>query len=188
MTQHIVHFHCQIDQHTTERFRDRCLEAIDQGARHLVLNLSTTGGSTNFGFTIYTFLKSLPIPLTAINAGNIESMGIVMFLAAGERITSPHSRFLIHPMNWYFSQSSVDHSRLREYLSSLDNDLQRYVRIFEQETVDAREKLDIFKCLSAEEKVIDAHDSLACGIAQKVERVVFADDAVHWKVSGESTD
>jgi hypothetical protein len=26
-------------------------------------------------------------------------------------------------MNWYFSQKSVDHQRLREYLSSLDNDL-----------------------------------------------------------------
>jgi ATP-dependent protease ClpP protease subunit len=46
-----------------------------------------------------------------------------MFLAAGRRITSPHARFLIHPMNWYFSQKSVDHQRLREYLSSLDNDL-----------------------------------------------------------------
>ena len=186
MTQHIIHFHCQIDQHTSERFRDRCLEALAQGAQALTLNLSTTGGSTNFGFTTYTFLKSLPIPVTAINAGNIESMGIIMFLAASNRITSPHSRFLIHPMNWYFIQSSVDHSRLREYLSSLDNDLERYVRIFEEETHAATDKLDIFKCLSAEEKVIDAQDSLACGIAHRVEQTVFAEDAVHWKVSGEA--
>lgn len=49
----------------------------------------------------------------------------------------PHSRFLIHPMNWYFSQKSVDHQRLREYLSSLDNDLARYVQIFAQETAEA---------------------------------------------------
>ena len=58
----------------TERFRDCCLEAIDQGATSLLLILSTCGGSTNFGFTLYTFLKSLPVPLCAINAGNIESM------------------------------------------------------------------------------------------------------------------
>jgi len=185
MTQHIVHFHCQIDQSTSERFRDQCLAAVAQGATTLLLNLSTSGGSTNFGFTIYTFLKSLPVPVTAINAGNIESMGIVMFLAAEQRITSPHSRFLIHPMNWYFNQTTVDHSRLREYLSSLNNDLDRYVKIFEQETEHAERKLDIFKCLSAEEKVITAQDSLACGIAHRVEQVVFEADAVHWKVSGE---
>src|SRR5476651_72764 len=130
MSQHIVHFHCQIDQSTTERFRDCCLEAMDQGASSLLLNLSTTGGSTNFGFTLYTFLKSLPVPISAFNAGNIESMGVVMFLAASERVAAPYSRFLIHPMTWYFSQNSVDHSRLREYLSSLNNDLERYVRIF----------------------------------------------------------
>ena len=184
MTEHIVHFHCQIDQGTTERFRDCCLEAIDQGASSLLLNLSTIGGSTNFGFTLYTFLKSLPVPLCAINAGNVESMGIIMFLAANHRITAPHSRFLIHPMNWYFSQNSVDHQRLREYLSSLDNDLARYVKIYEIETAEADTQLDIFKCLSAEEKVIAAHESLAYGIAHEVKQVVFAEDIKHWKVSG----
>ncbi len=96
-------------------------------------------------------------------------MGIIMFLAAHRRITAPHSRFLIHPMNWYFSQNSVDHQRLREYLSSLDNDLARYVKIYEIETTEAATQLDIFKCLSAEEKVIAAHDSLAYGIAETLE-------------------
>jgi ATP-dependent protease ClpP protease subunit len=185
VSQHIVHFHCQIDQNTHERLRDRCLDAIAQGAQSLWLNMSTSGGSTNFGFTLYTFLKSLPIPVRAINAGNIESMGIVMFLAAGERITTPHSRFLIHPMNWYFNQSSVDHSRLREYLSSLNNDLERYVNIFTEETAQAEQKIDIFKCLSAEEKLIAAEDSISCGIAHRVEPVLFPEDAIHWKVSGE---
>ncbi|MHC8305606.1 ATP-dependent Clp protease proteolytic subunit [Pseudomonas sp. PB3P13] len=184
MSEHIVHFHCQIDQGTTERFRDCCLEALTQGATSLMLNLSTTGGSTNFGFTLYTFLKSLPVPICAVNAGNIESMGMIMFLAAGHRITSPHSRFLIHPMNWYFNQKSVDHQRLREYLSSLDNDLARYVQIFSLETAHAETKLDIFHCLSAEEKVIAAEDSLAYGIAYEIRQMVFEEGVKHWTVSG----
>ena len=185
MTQHIVHFHCQIDQNTHERFRDLCLEAIDQGATSLWLNLSTTGGSTNFGFTTYTFLKSLPVPLVAINAGNIESMGIVVYLAATVRIATPHSRFLIHPMNWYFSQNSVEHSRLREYFFSLNNDLQRYAEIFQDEIDQPQEQLDIYKCLSAEEKVITAKDSLIYGLAHKMEQVTFPEGAVHWKVSAQ---
>lgn len=185
MAEHIVHFHCQIDQTTCEHFRDRCLEAVSDGASSLLLNLSTTGGSTNFGFTLYTFIKSLPIPIRAVNAGNIESMGIVMYLAASHRIASPHSRFLIHPMTWYFNQSSVDHGRLREYLSSLDNDLHRYVSIFIDETRGAEERLDIARCLSSTEKVICAEDSMRCGIAHRVEQLTFAEGAKHWTVAGE---
>ncbi|CAM3772870.1 ATP-dependent Clp protease proteolytic subunit [Pseudomonas wadenswilerensis] len=184
MSQQVIHFHCQIDQDTTERFRDRCLQAVDDGATSLLLFLSTTGGSTNFGFSLYSFLKSLPVPLCAVNAGNIESMGIIMYLAAAERVAAPHSRFLIHPMTWHFSQSAVDHSRLREYLSSLNNDLERYVRIFELETAQAERKLDIFHCLSTEEKVIPAYDSLPYGIAHRLEQVVFEKDARHLTVSG----
>ena len=185
MSQQVIHFHCPIDQGTTERFRDRCLQAIDEGAASLLLNLSTIGGSTHLGFSIYSFLKSLPVTITAVNAGNIESMGIVMYLAASERIAVPHSRFLIHPMTWHFSQSAVDHSRLREYLSSLNNDLERYARIFELETAQAERKLDIIHCLSAEEKVVPAYDSLACGIAHRLEQVVFDKDARHLTVSSD---
>lgn len=185
MTEHIIHFHCQIDQGTCERFRDACLDALEDGATSLVLNLSTVGGSTNFGFTLYTFLKSLPVPICAFNAGNIESMGIILFLAAGRRISAPHSRFLIHPMNWHFSQTAVDHSRLREYLSSLDNDLARYVKIFELETEEATETLDILKCLSDQEKVIAAGDSLVYGISHQVKQLVFSGDVKHWRVKGE---
>lgn len=183
MSEHIIHFHCGVDQASTEHFRDRCLEALGKGATGLLLNLSTAGGSTALGFTLYNFLKSLKVPIRALNSGNIESMGIVIYLAAQERIVCPHSRFLIHPMSWYFNQSSVDHSRMREYLRSLDNDLQRYVNIYQSETVSAVHPLDIGRCLSAEEKVIRAEDSLACGIAHRVEQLQFAEDAVHWTVT-----
>jgi len=33
--------------------------------------------------------------------------------------------------------------------------------------------------------VIAADDSLTCGIAHRLEQVVFPKDAVHWTVSGE---
>ncbi len=183
VSEHIVHFHCGVEQTTTEHFRDRCLEALGQGATGLLLNLCTAGGSTALGFTIYNFLKSLKVPIRALNSGNIESMGIVIYLAAQERIVCPHSRFLIHPMSWYFNQSSVDHSRMREYLRSLDNDLQRYVNIYLSETEGAASPLKIGRSLSSEEKVIRAEDSMACGIAHRMERLQFDEDAVHRTVS-----
>ncbi len=61
------------------------------------------------------------------------------------KATVLHSRFLVHPMSWYFSQHSVGQQRLRGHLSSLDIDLARYVNIHQIETADAATRLDIFK-------------------------------------------
>ncbi|MNH26459.1 hypothetical protein D3C79_865140 [compost metagenome] len=58
------------------------------------------------------------------------------------------------------------------------------MRIFELETAQAERKLDIFHCLSTEEKVIPAYDSLPYGIAHRLEQVVFEKDARHLTVSG----
>ena len=58
------------------------------------------------------------------------------------------------------------------------------MQIYALETANADTKLDIFHCLSAEEKVIAAHESLAYGIAHEMRQVVFAEDIKHWKVSG----
>jgi ATP-dependent Clp protease protease subunit len=60
MTEHIIHFHCQIDQSTTERFHH--LVAIEQGATSLLLHLSTSGGGLlNYRATI-RFSASEPAP------------------------------------------------------------------------------------------------------------------------------
>ncbi|MNQ72008.1 hypothetical protein D3C85_867000 [compost metagenome] len=79
----------------------------------------------------------------------------------------------------------MEHSRLREYFFSLNNDLQRYADIFQAEIEDPQEQLDIFKCLSAEEKVIAAKDALIYGLAHRMEQIKFPEDAVHWKVSAD---
>nr|WP_242487168.1 peptidase [Pseudomonas sp. TH32] len=44
--------------------------------------------------------------------------------------------------------------------------------------------MDIFKCLSAEKKVIAAHESLVYRITHEVEQIVLAEDIQQWKVSG----
>ncbi|WP_155837415.1 ATP-dependent Clp protease proteolytic subunit [Herminiimonas sp. CN] len=50
-------------------------------------------GSTDQGFALYNFLRSLPIPLKTHNIGDVESIAVVVFLASTKRFTCPHSRF-----------------------------------------------------------------------------------------------
>jgi hypothetical protein len=64
------------------------------------------------------------------------------------------------------------------------DEMARHVKTYELEAATAETHLDIFKCLSAEKKVIAAHESLAYGITHEVEQIVFAEDIQQWKVSG----
>ncbi|MDF3198467.1 peptidase [Pseudomonas sp. 1912-s] len=58
------------------------------------------------------------------------------------------------------------------------------MKIHELGAATAETHLDIFKCLSAEKKVIAAHESLVYRITHEVEQIVLAEDIQQWKVSG----
>jgi hypothetical protein len=106
--------------------------------RRLLLNLSTSGGSTNFR------VHALHVPEVIAGAAlrdqcgqhrvnghhHVPGGGPAHHLAA---LTLPDSpdELVLQP------KIGRPPKRLREYLSSLDNDLARYVQIFTLETADA---------------------------------------------------
>ena len=148
---------------------------LDGYPRLVLLSVLSVCSLGSFG--LYGFLRSLPITLTIHSLGNIQSMGVVIFLAGKNRIACPHSRFLIHPLHWTFTAGKVDHSRLREHLGSLDNDLDRYAQIFEERTQGAKKALKIKPHLSSQEKIISAHEALDFGIVQRVEQAAIPQSA-----------
>lgn len=116
--------------------------------------------------------------------GNIESIGVVVFLAGKTRIACPHSRFLIHPLNCTFSAGTIDHSRLREQVGTLDDDVERYAQIFDEATKGANKPLKVRTHLSSQEKIVAAADALSCGIVSRVEQASIPKGAVDWWVTG----
>ena len=182
MTTHIIHFSGGINPATSENLRNTCLQALERGASEIRLHISSEGGSTTCGFTLFNFLRSLPIPLITHNIGNIESIAVVLFLAAKERLTCQHSRFLIHPLHWSFNAGSVDHSRLREFVASLDNDLERYAQIFDEITQCPKELIDIRENLSGQEIIFTAETSISHGISTEICAATIPAGAVNWWV------
>lgn len=183
MTTYIINFSGPINPVTSERIRDTCLHALSQGASEIRLHISSEGGSTVHGFTLYHFLRSIPVPLVMHNTGNIDSIAVVVFLAGTTRLACPHSRFLIHPLQWGFNSGTVDHARLREYVSSLDNDLERYAQVFEERTKGTKEPLDIRTHLSDQEKVVTPAVSLASGITTGIAEAAILEGAISCWIS-----
>ncbi|WP_295473390.1 ATP-dependent Clp protease proteolytic subunit [uncultured Pseudomonas sp.] len=168
MAIHIIHFTAPINSATCGQLIDKASQAAQQNAERLVLNIATMGGECSYGFTLYNFLLSLPMPVHTHNLGTVESMGNVIFLAGEHRTACPHSKFLFHPFHWHLN-GAVDHSRMSEYAMSLDFDMHLYCRIVAERTQGAQEPLETEKYLTAAPRILEPEQALLCGVIHEVQ-------------------
>jgi ATP-dependent protease ClpP protease subunit len=168
MRPYIINFTGPINASTCGQLIAKASLAVQKDASDLIINLATMGGESSYGFTMYNFLLSLPIPVHTHNMGTVESMGNIVFLAGQHRTACLHSKFLFHPFHWYL-QGSVDHARMSEYAMSLDYDLQLYSRIVAERTPGALELLETEKYLTAAPRILNPENALTCGIIHAIE-------------------
>ena len=97
-------------------------ELINQQKPDVIYCLfSSSGGGVEAGITLYNFLRALPIEIIMRNTGSIDLIANVIFLSANTRLTSVHSSFLFHGVNWNFAaNTSLNKGQLTETLSSID--------------------------------------------------------------------
>lgn len=179
MTTHIIHFTGPINSSTCGQLINKCSQAIKQDASELIIKIATMGGECSYGFSLYNFLMSLPIPVNTHNLGTIESMGNIIFLAGQRRTACHHSKFLFHPFHWTI-HGSVDHARMSEYAMSLDFDRVLYERIVEERTQGAKEPLDVSKYLTADSRILTPDEALAAGLIHALDDLGMPANATNW--------
>ncbi|MDH1265224.1 ATP-dependent Clp protease proteolytic subunit [Pseudomonas sp. GD03944] len=181
MSSHVIHFTAPINSASCGKLIDYCSQAVQQGAEELVIKIATMGGECSYGFSLYNFIASLPIPVHTHNLGTVESMGNIIFLAGSRRSACEHSKFLFHPFHWHLN-GSVDHARMLEYAMSLDYDLHLYARIVAERTANATEPLDVLEYLKASPRILDAQEALMTGLVHEVVSLDVNPGAVTWCV------
>lgn len=62
----------------------------------IILQISSSGGSSDHGLLAYNFLRQINIPKTTIGMGNVDSAAVMMFSAGHKRIAAPSCRFVLH--------------------------------------------------------------------------------------------
>jgi ATP-dependent Clp protease, protease subunit len=103
---------------------------LSQGAKRMVLLISTPGGDVFQGLSAYNFLKGVPLEITTQNFGSLDSIGIVLFCAGIHRSCVPQSRFLLHGVMANFSGPvSMEERQLEERLKGLQLDMGSIARI-----------------------------------------------------------
>ena len=168
MTIHVINFTGPINASTCGQLIEKTSLAIERDATGLVVNIATMGGECSYGFTMYNFLLSLPIPVHTHNLGTVESMGNIVFLAGQRRTACLHSKFLFHPFHWHLN-GSIDHSRMSEYAMSLDYDVLLYARIVAERTQGATKALATEHYLKAAPRILDPQQALTCGMIHSIE-------------------
>ena len=181
MARHIIHFTGPITSSTCGNLINTCSRALNQGAQTLQLNIATMGGDCSYGFTLYNFLRSLPVLVHTHNLGTVESMGNILFLAGEQRTACRMSKFLFHPFHWTL-HGSVDHARMSEYAMSLDYDLQFYAQIVAERTAGAEQPLDIEHYLLAKTRILSAEEAIAGGLIHTIDELPISIDSVQWSV------
>ena len=110
------------------------------GVVHLIM--STKGGDVDAGITLYNFLKSMPITLRTYNIGNVDSIGVVVFLAGSERYMANHSSFILHGIRLQIKAATFKRNDLKEQMSIMERLENKISGIITQETKLTRTKID----------------------------------------------
>jgi len=122
-------------------------QLLDHATQHKVtrihLMLSSPGGSVFHGLSIYNYLRGAPFETHTYNFGSVDSIGVVIFCAGKRRLSVPHARFLIHPVQFNFQgNASFDEKQLDEHLKSLKIDQENIARVISDTTSKPLHKIE----------------------------------------------
>lgn len=181
MSVHVIHFFGPLSQASVEQLRNCVLTGTEQqGATEICLHLSSEGGNLTAAFTAYHFLRSLAVPVTTHNLGNVESAAVLVYLAGATRLAVSHSRFMLHSLHWGFTAGSVDHDRLAEHARSLDFDAERYAKVFDERTSGAQQPANVRQHLAGRASILEPQAAIAAGIATAISDATTHRGATHW--------
>ncbi len=141
-------FHDNINMDSANRFMKFCENAIlKYNPKKLYFLFSAGGGAVDSGITLYNYLRGLPQEIIMHNIGCIDSIANVVFLAGKVRYATPSSAFLLHGINWVFSQgTSSTYTQIQEIISRFDATEQLCAQVIgERTTLKASEVRELFR-------------------------------------------
>jgi ATP-dependent Clp protease protease subunit len=108
---------------------------LRQGAKKIVILISSVGGETTSAFTAYNYLRGIPAEVTTFNLGNVDSAATLLYCAGKNRYSLPGTRFLIHSVSVQApANSQLDATALQTQLALVQNQNQMISRVISTAT------------------------------------------------------
>lgn len=148
-------------------FMTLCSELISKEQPDtLYILFSSSGGGVEPGIVLHNFLKALPVKIIMHNTGSIDSIATIVYLAGDRRYAAKNSNFLIHGIQWRFTQPvSLTIPQLQESLSRAKTDENKIAGLYSDIT--SLERDEIIKLFHQGES-IDLDFAMEKGIVHEI--------------------
>lgn len=133
-----------------------------------ILNLiiNSPGGDLNSAYAIIDLMQSSQIPIRTIGLGQIQSAGIMIFMAGtkGERVLTPNTSIMSHQYSWGVEGK---HNELVAIRKEFDLTYERMMNHYKTHTSLSEAKIKKY-LLPSEDVYLTAKEALKLGICDKV--------------------
>src|ERR1035437_280966 len=162
-----------IQNPVAKSLRNVCCNAVSNGTKEIQILFSSNGGDVGEGFSLYNFLRALPVKLTMHSIGFVDSIAMMVFLAGEQRFCSSDSTFLFHDFATNFpTPGNVTRAQFAELHRASEN-----FRLRSQELLKLRAAFtdEDFKSLQLYDKttIYDAGFAKKKGIVHEVKDAVI---------------
>ena len=103
--------------------------------QNIYILFASSGGHIGLAFSLFSFLRSLPVNVITHGVANIDSCGVNVFLAGNERYATSNTTFMLHPSTKRFTNEvSLTINQLHLELVTLQNDQAMVVKNIAENT------------------------------------------------------
>ena len=181
-TSHYITFVGAINAVSTMRLRAHCCELInDKNAEDITIMMSSRGGALLDGFALFNFLRALPVKLTMVNIGTVQSIANIVFLAADTRLACEDTYFMLHGFDRTYGQVKVAHSKLLEDTAVLEREKASFIGILKRRTRITDKELDELKPFE-KQILVNTTKAKKLGMIQKVQQLKIPQGSKIWNV------
>jgi len=160
-----------INGNSVNAFMNIIDQKVTAGIEHLVILISSPGGSVFHGLSAYNYLRGLPVTVETHNFGSVDSIGVVLYLAGEKRYSVPDARFLLHPVSFGFSSNQrLEEKQLEEKLKSLQIDINNIAAVISKATGQKEKK--IIKKMH-ERLTLTPEEAMKFGLVHQIKQELF---------------
>jgi len=134
---------------------------------HLLINISSLGGTIASAITAYNYLKQQSFHITTHNLGEVSSSAILLYLAGTTRTAESISKFMFHPAK-IDGEKELTYCQVQELLKNIEADIKNYSSIVNQETNHLNGMFDVDKFLRFDAVALGIKTAHKCGIVTEM--------------------
>ena len=168
----LINFYAAVSEATVNTLINFITQQIAMGAKNktsqleeLIIQISSSGGSSDHGLLAYNYLSQLDVKKTTIGMGNVDSAAVMIFSAGDQRLAMPSCRFVLHEAISNL-QGSFNGTKLHEIANLNDTITKDYCRVIAKTTAN---KLNTVEKKVRKGQVMSAEDAKKDNLVTKIQ-------------------